>query len=51
MNLSPVELAKRIVGNGQNSAVNSGDGRARLVQNLMQPGEFVKLWLYGYFEL
>jgi len=51
MNLSPVELAKRIVGSGQNGAVNSGDGRVKLVQNLMQPGEFVKLWLYGYFEL
>jgi len=51
MNLSPVELAKRIVGSGQNGAVNSGDGRVKLVQNLMQPGEFLKLWLYGYFEL
>ncbi|KAH8346642.1 hypothetical protein KR084_007343, partial [Drosophila pseudotakahashii] len=36
MNLSPVELAQRIVGGGQNFAVNSGEGRAKLVQNQLQ---------------
>ncbi|XP_017058464.1 uncharacterized protein LOC108099438 [Drosophila ficusphila] len=36
MNMSPVEMAQRIVGAGQNAAVNPGDARVKFVQTPMQ---------------